>query len=197
MRWFFVLFFIGCTAFAADEIQRIESVVVEIEQLRVNYETATQKLKACQAQLIEPIGAQEDTSEVNNLKNQLKYTQNILKSKEKEIEKLKSAQGAKKQKIQIKNEIYLNTQENTFPKLVMREAEVQHFKASTFRLKKESGVYDGVEGREIDRWDALTSFTSSMMQDGWIRITGYFVNKKWTKASKEMWVRATDAFKRD
>jgi len=40
----------------------------------------------------------------------------------------------------------------------------------------------------LEQWEKHTSFTSNVKSKNRIKITGYFVNKKWRKASKEMWV---------
>jgi hypothetical protein len=34
------------------------------------------------------------------------------------------------------------------------------------------------------------------MMDGWIKISGYFVKRKWKKAQKEMWVKSAQTIKR-
>lgn len=96
-------------------------------------------------------------------------------------------------------------EESPFPDLMMKEEykkssprkdQIITFKASAFRLKTESVVYDAANGKRIDLWEEGTSFTSNSMMDGWIRISGYFVNRKWKKAQKEMWVKSAQTIKR-
>ncbi len=110
--------------------------------------------------------------------------------------------------------------DNPFPKLMMKEAnnitplkvepktvvieeetegviEDNTTKVShTYRMRVEAKIYNGMNGDFIESWEEKTSFTSNLTQDGWIMITGYFINKKWVKAKAEMWVKAEDALKR-
>ena len=76
------------------------------------------------------------------------------------------------------------------PKAVVTE------KASTYRLKKESVVYDAIDGSAVEVWEDKRSFTSNVTQGPWIKITGYFVKKKWKRASKELWIKAENTLKR-
>lgn len=81
---------------------------------------------------------------------------------------------------------------NKFPKLTMKH-EYKHFKALSFRLNRDANIYDSIDGKQILTWEKGTSFTSHTKTEGWIKVTGYFVNKLWRSASKELWVRANDA----
>ena len=74
---------------------------------------------------------------------------------------------------------------------------IQKFKASAFRLNKDTDIYDGVGGKKIDRWESGRSFTSGVRTKNYVKITGYFINRKWRASPKEMWVKAVDANKRD
>jgi len=67
----------------------------------------------------------------------------------------------------------------------------------TFRTLKKAPVYDKPNGKKIDTWEKGRSFTSYKESGEWIKITGYFVDRKWTKAKKEMWIKKSDAFERD
>ncbi len=70
-------------------------------------------------------------------------------------------------------------------------------KAKTYRTKNEADIYDAIGGKKIDKWVKGRSFTSYVVvSDGWIKITGYFVHKKWKEAKKEMWIKKEDAFER-
>jgi len=74
----------------ADEIQRIDSIVKDIRQLRIDYQKSQKELKICKKR-------------VKYLENELKIANSLLKSKEKNIEKTKQ-----------KKEIYLSNAENSF-----------------------------------------------------------------------------------
>jgi hypothetical protein len=72
------------------------------------------------------------------------------------------------------------------------------FKASPFRLKNEAIIYDNFENpKPLMRWEAGRSFTSNQRTQGWIKITGYFKNKVWKAAARELWVRESDVIKRE
>lgn len=69
-------------------------------------------------------------------------------------------------------------------------------KASAYRMKNEASVYNAIDGKVVAIWEAKTSFTSNVTQGEWIKITGYFVNKKWKRADKELWVKKLHTRKR-
>lgn len=69
-------------------------------------------------------------------------------------------------------------------------------KGRTYRLKNESAVYDAPGGNVIAVWEEKTSFTSNIYKGQWIKITGHFINMKWTKSAEEMWVKEKDTVKR-
>jgi predicted RNase H-like nuclease (RuvC/YqgF family) len=74
--------------------------------------------------------------------------------------------------------------------------QVQKFEATTFRLKSASDIYDGIDGDVLFTWEKSRSFTSTIMSAKWIKITGYFVDKKWQAAPQELWVEKENAIKR-
>jgi len=76
------------------------------------------------------------------------------------------------------------------PKRVVTE------KASSYRMKNEAAVYAVIDGKVVAIWEAKTSFTSNIMQGEWIKITGYFVNKKWKRVTNSLWVKRKDTIKR-
>lgn len=74
---------------------------------------------------------------------------------------------------------------------------VETFKPSSFRLKEEADIYSvgGVE--KVDRWEAGRSFTSNAKIGSFIKITGYFIDKKWQNSKKELWIKSDKVIKRD
>ena len=86
---------------------------------------------------------------------------------------------------------------NRLEELVSEDVEeVVLQKGRTYRLKQESAIYDTPDGKVIAVWEESTSFTSNIYKGKWIKITGYFVNKKWRKSTEEMWIKAKDTIKR-
>lgn len=156
----------------ADEIQRINSIVNDISKLRMDYKQSQEELSIYK-------------NRVKILQNKLKIANNLLKTKQKPIENI------------IVNDMnYFEKQTNVFPKLKMR-TKIISFKASAFRLNKNAHIYGNLNGRTVYDWEKDTSFTSNQKTDQYIKITGYFKNKVWTKARRELWVKIADATKRD
>jgi hypothetical protein len=159
--------FIAFTLSSANEIQRVDDILNDISQLRVNY-------KKSQNKIIE-------------LKKIIQKQQLLLVKK-----------TVVKTKIIPKQIIFSQCEEpNPFPKLMMKEDDKIHsFKASAFRVNKSASIYNAINGREIVKWEKNTSFTSDKKTTSMIKITGYFVDKVWTPASKEMWIKVEDATQR-
>ena len=188
---FFMVFFLH-----ADEIDRIDNIVNDISQLRSSYESCQKELtdeKEKNSVLRKEIASMEDLNarnkepfvkEMEALKKELEESRKLLEQKEKEIKNLNS---------RIVN---IETPNNRFPKLVMKEeaqkkdSNLTYFEATTFRLKDKSYIYDGVGGQKVDIWEKDTSFTSYIKKDGWIKITGYFTDRVWVPSNeKELWVQ--------
>ena len=205
----------------ADEIQRIESIVDDISKLRKEYakvqsnyvemevvleeekaknKRVTKELKVCSNALKK----EEDyKKKIISLENQIK---NLKKQVKSEVVKKKSC---KKQEIKIiKNIIKVHkpliTQsskdDNKFPNLLMKDGtKGLNFdrKPYAYRVKNTAIIYDGIDGKRIKVWEKMTSFTSNLSTDKWIKITGYFVNKVWKPSESEMWIKSNNALKRD
>lgn len=78
----------------------------------------------------------------------------------------------------------------------VKSKQVVSEKASSYRMKNETAVYDAINGKVVAIWEVKTSFTSNIEQGEWVKITGYFVNKKWKKSTKSLWVRSKNTIKR-
>ncbi len=185
----------------ADEMQRLDLIVKDIEQLRINYELSQKNLKRCEEKTLSLDDKnkinEKYKEEINNLENQIYFLNKIIKNKEIEIEKLKVSKN--KNQIICKNNV--KKQINEFPELKMRNSKkvdtVKDTTPTTYRVSQDSIIYSAIDGKEIDKWEKLTSFTSKLKINGWIKISGYFVNKKWRKADKEMWIEVSHTLKRD
>ena len=194
---FILLFAFICSLDASQEIQRIDSIVNDITVLRHTY-----KEKLMDAKEKNIILEQENRSaqrKIKNLENKIKELQTLLKNREKQVKK----EIVVKEK--IKKIVLQSTckDENPFPKLKLKNSvtvkaqqhkeKLQHFKASAFRLKRSANIYAGSDTMQVlQKWDKHTSFTSNVKSATRIKITGYFIHKKWTKATCEMWVNLTD-----
>ena len=164
-----------------DDVDRLESIVKDIQNLRIKYDKTQEGLDECRYKL-------KDEQQKNSIiQQELNSLHKLLKAKNKEIAKLKKGVVSKKS-------VEISQEQNSFPKLQMK---IQKFKASAFRLNKDADIYDAVGGEKIDRWEGGRSFTSGVRTKDYVKITGYFVDRKWRASQKEMWVRAVDANKRD
>ena len=76
--------------------------------------------------------------------------------------------------------------ENSLPQ--KREYKIETTEPKAYKLLIQSNIYDAIDGEVYDIWEEGTSFTSNIKSDGWIKITGYFVERKWKKAKEELWI---------
>lgn len=232
----------------ADEIQRIESIVKDITELRIQYEecqdkldsgssgtySLEKKLKDEQQKNILLLSELETCTNSHQENEKLKFrileleksnidTHSVLKAKYDKL-LLERENRIKYLENQIKNQPkFKKSSFNQFPKLVMKEKVTQKTQEETqaqksadkkkntkekiikeeetapsvYRLKSESDIYKSVDGDVVDRWEEERSFTSNRRYKNWIKITGYFVDQKWRKAEKELWILEKDVFKRD
>jgi predicted nucleic acid-binding Zn-ribbon protein len=65
-----------------------------------------------------------------------------------------------------------------------------------YRMASDAPIYSAPGGHVVDTWEARRSFTSGTAANGWVKITGYFVNRVWTRADQELWVKESDVIKR-
>jgi hypothetical protein len=173
-----------------DEIQRLESIVKEITKLRVDYEECRREL--------------EDKQNVKMgvkvlADNENKNYKELLKIKDKKIKTLENELKRRKKTRVIVKKQYENS--NKFPKLTVKHKFIEKKpkkpkRASIYRLKEDSDIYNKISGTKIQRWEKGRSFTSNKMSKNWIKITGYFVDKQWTKAKYGMWIQKIKVIKR-
>jgi len=199
----------------AGEIQRIDSMLKSISNLRDTNVKLEGELSVCNIQLKDeqekniilkseldlysnyPPKEEDYKQRIKKLKNQLKEANNLLKTKEKCSEKIIIKTIVKKEKVKTKENNLINQiieEENPFPKLKLKS---KYVKASAYRVNKEAAIYDGINGTEIEKWEVKTSFTSNQETDKWIKVTGYFVDKIWRKSLRDIWVKQEDATRRD
>ncbi|MEJ2373692.1 MAG: hypothetical protein P8Y16_07900, partial [Sulfurimonas sp.] len=139
----------------ADEMQRLDLIVKDIEQLRINYELSQKNLKRCEEKTLNLDSKnkinEKYEEEINNLENQIYFLNKIIKNKDIEIEKLKVPK--------IKNQIicknYMKKQINEFPELKMRNLTkvdtVKDTTPTTYRVSQDSIIYSAIDGKEIDK----------------------------------------------
>ena len=78
---------------------------------------------------------------------------------------------------------------------VKKSSKITITQPRTFRTRSEAPIYDAKDGKIVNRWEKGRSFTSYIESGDWIKITGYFINRKWTKAKEELWIKKCDTMK--
>ncbi len=151
-----------------------------------NYKKLLDKERLKNTLLIVEIDTLKNTSKSNN-----KYDEILLK-KDMEIKKLKKHYTLQEQNNKIEDE-------NPFPSLILKEKlkteinksiEIATFsEAFTYRLNKASDIYSDINASNIvDNWEKDTLFTSNIISQNRVKITGYFINDIWGKSKKELWI---------
>lgn len=204
MKLFFLLSILFFNTLNADEVKRIETIVLEIEKLQGEYSKLDDKLVLSEYNLKDEKEKNKIlTKEIKSLNNQIKDLKNILKSKESKIKKLglKYSKNRENEQKCLRNQI--KQRDGVFPQLQMKEQyrlvqndELVYFKPSAFRLNKEAQIFDGIDGEPIETWESMRSFTSNQKTKKWVKITGYFVDKVWRPSQKELWVLESDTIRR-
>ena len=205
IRLFFLIFFLyTSTLLATEEIQRIDSIVSDIEKLRHSYENRLFDLKEKNIIL-----EHENSTYKKKIADLQKEIKKLHKQQIRQVKKTEPKVIVKEkiQKIVITQPL-LCEDENKFPKLKLKnsssasklkqkELKIIHFKAAAFRLREDADIYGGMHSpKVVDKWEKGTSFTSNVKTTKRIKITGYFINKVWKKADKEMWIERSSAQER-
>lgn len=70
--------------------------------------------------------------------------------------------------------------------------------ASAYRMASDATIYNAPGGAAVDKWEARRSFTAGDPINGWVKITGYFVNRVWQPAgdNENLWVKESDVIRR-
>ena len=70
--------------------------------------------------------------------------------------------------------------------------------SGVYRMASDASIYNSPNGKVIDTWEARRSFTGSGVSNGWIHITGYFVNRVFQAVGEgeNLWVKESDTIRR-
>ncbi|MDP3301742.1 MAG: IMCp domain-containing protein [Sulfuricurvum sp.] len=70
--------------------------------------------------------------------------------------------------------------------------------SGVYRMANNGSIFNAPNGRVIDTWEARRSFTGSSAGNGWVHITGYFVNRVFQGVGEgeNLWVKESDAIQR-
>ena len=182
--------FLMLTPLLSNEIQRIEAIVEDISNLRVSYEECKKELSS---KVRVSKSSDADLKEINRLKRLLKA----------EIEKndILLTKTVCKPKVIIEKCEDLNVfpnlmMEKNYSKKTLEKEIIKEFKASSFRLKNKSDIYNSIDGKVIQSWEEGRSFTSNIGSQNWIKITGYFIDRQWIGAKIDLWIKKDKVLRR-
>jgi len=150
---------------------------------------------------------------IKELKKKLQKEKKLCKIKdygEKNFEKSnkeKKAKTKEKTSFNLKNlsRDIICKEDNYFPKLMMKKKyqntipiseKIISFKATSFHLKDDSNIYDYPNKNIVDRWEKNRTFTSNKKTLDWIKISGKFLDKRWTKVRDALWIKKDDVIKK-
>ena len=181
MKHFISLIFLG-VLLSANEMDRIEMIIKDVENLRKDYAECINELDT---QTLKYLAQKENKISDNSNDDEKKI---LKQSYEKRLQE--------KNKIISSLETQIKKLTNTTIRTLSTPQNIETFKASNFRLSEDSKIYNAIDGKVIDTWEIETSFTSGTMTQDWIKITGYFIDRKWLKAKKDMWIKKNHIKKR-
>ena len=179
----------------SDEIERIESILRDITELRKKYEISQTELN------LKIINEKKQDKKILELENKIKVYKKQVKTKEKKVKKLKQQKICKP--VKVKPIIIYKKQKlenpNKFPILMLKPQYIKYkkirMKAKTYRLITQTDIYDAKYTKQIDTWAKNIAFTSNEKavakgRDTWIKVTGYFIKNSWVPAKTPMWLKA-------
>ncbi|MDQ7045965.1 MAG: hypothetical protein Q9M32_08635 [Sulfurimonas sp.] len=184
-----------------SELDTMDDIVNDIQNLRADYTSCKNTLGEYK---VDSLKKEKNNKifekEVNNLKNILKTKDIAIENLQNKINILiKNKENNKNTLVLVEKEVLECLDENPFPILMMKKPlseKEEQFKASSFRLIKNSSIYDSINGNKIAQWEEKSSFTSNTMSENWIKITGFFVDRQWQKSKESLWIKKENIIKR-
>jgi hypothetical protein len=186
----YVFLLLTTVANAVDEIKRVENVMDDLSTMRQQYEQKLadeqEKNHIIQKKLNLALEA------IESLRNQLESKKECV-AKQKKYTLLKGRKAPQEKSLAKKRS--LNKPTKVLKKY--NRSQIEYFEAAPFRLKQNADIYSDINSStKIASWEKGRSFTSNQKRAGWVKITGYFVDRVWQKAPQDMWIKEDDVFKR-
>ena len=95
-----------------------------------------------------------------------------------------------KEEVIVEKIIYIERKND---KISIEKSPITISKAKTYRVNKKASIYDKINGEIVQTYADKTSFTSNIVKDGWIQITGIFEDTQWKSAKcKSLWIKLED-----
>ena len=153
--------------------------------------------------------ADKNKKEIATNSKKIENIQMQLEENKKEIQNLKTEIDNIKEKINKKSD---NSDENKevntkIEKIVLKLSELNNkikknqecldyivINPTTFRTIDKTNIYNKPDknSKVIFIWDKHTTFTSYKEKNGFVKVTGYFVDGKWTANNKSWWINKKD-----
>lgn len=209
-----VCLLISYNSYASDEIERINKLANEVKELRINYDTCKEQLKSYTTK----IEYKDNSNDICNDKisklslenkaykenislyeNTIRKQEDELKNNKLQISNLENENQLLKKELNLLKLKLLTYEKDLHTKPIQKttiklssskKIKIIKIKPTTFKLTKDATIYDSINGSKITKWEKGTTFTSYIRTKNWIKITGYFIGRKWKKAKKEMWIKA-------
>ena len=180
---FSLLFFIGCETPQEKNKKEIEKLKQKVEKLeQVSYE-----IKNLQSQIDEIKNKQliiKDSIDNNKILSKLAILDEKLKNiKTVDNSNIENQIKTLKQKSELLKEELTKLKSTTFDYIVI--------KPTTLITIDDVNIYSKPDknSKVITAWSKKTTFTSYKEKNGFIKITGYFINGKWTPNKKDWWIQ--------
>jgi hypothetical protein len=219
MRYVIYLMMVSALSVAA-EVEVRDANPADAEQLQTNYAICQKELQRVYRENLKLRDSSEGElrdhyerrilsleSSLEEARKQEHRTSSALKRANRQIEQLNRLVADQKRHIATLSAS--EAPQADFPKLIPKEtgiaaeaqqaseAAIVYFKAAAFETTETVPVRDAPAGNPVTTWEAETSFTSNQKQGGWIRVTGYFVDRKWRPSREEsLWIRESKVRKK-
>lgn len=150
--------------------------------------------------VVEKVAAKsaKQTEQLNKALHQ-KLAQNEVQSTKLKAPALSKPTSTITTKTAVKNATVTEKVQKTSPITKAPEPVASSLKKSApsaYRMATDAPVYSAPGGSVVETWEARRSFTSGTASNGWVKITGYFVNRVWQRADRDLWVKESDVIKR-
>ncbi|NPA55591.1 MAG: hypothetical protein GXO40_04425 [Epsilonproteobacteria bacterium] len=142
----------------------------------------------------------DNKKEIDNLKDQITELQTLtdqVKTLEMDVDRLKSTSTntANMDKINAKIASLEDKISSLETKVNNSSLGYIVIKPTTLITTTNAKVYSAPseDSEVIDEWAPKTTFTSYKEKNNFVKVTGYFVDNKWTQNTKEWWIKKSDA----
>ena len=192
---FVMLLLVGCDTPQEQNKKEIENIKLSLNEISERLDKIkipnTSNLKAKISDLETKINKLDNSSlksEINTLSIKLENLQQQLNN----IKKENNNQTLNEKLNKIQKEI--NNLKNKKSETKNDNYGYIIIKPVTLITIKDTNIYSkpNTKSKIIKKFQKLHTFTSYKEQNGFIKITGYFINKRWVENDKSWWIKKSD-----